>query len=74
MIMTKEFISEKETIIEALDDIQGFLNKMEMFMEKYPSYEYDIKIDRISNTRSNKNWVVQLKVIKDEKPENIKVS
>ena len=74
MITTKEFISEKETIIEALDDVQGFLGKMEMFMEKYPNYNYDIQIERALNSRNNNKWVVQLKVIKDEEPENIKVS
>jgi len=64
--LQKRYVSEKETIIEALDDIQSFINKMSIFMEAYPNYEYEIKIKKPQKTRTNVKWIIELNVLKHE--------
>jgi len=72
--MNREFISEKDTIKEALDDIDSFVTKMSLFQKDHPEYAYDIDLKRNTKIRSEYKWVVYLKVTKDEKQENIRVS
>jgi len=69
-ILQKRYTSEKETTIEALDDIQNFIDKMEMFMEVYPNYEYELAIRKPQNQRNNIKWIIELNVLKNERPKN----
>lgn len=73
-MVTKQYRSEKETVIEALEDIESFISKMDLFKVAYPSYSYQVDINPNSNKRSKNKWVVDLKVIKDEKQEDIKLT
>lgn len=52
------------SVIEALNSIENFINKMELFESKYKDYKHDIHIESIDNI-----WNVEL-TIKNEK-ENI---
>jgi len=70
-ILQKQYISEKETVIEALDDIQSFIDKMTIFQTAYPNYEYSIQIRKPRNNRTNIKWIVELNVLKNEHPQNI---
>jgi hypothetical protein len=72
-MLVKEYSTEKDTIIEALDDIDSFIYRMELFRENHPSYSYKIDIKRTTSKRNDKKWIVVLKVNKDE-PENVKTT
>lgn len=69
MKLIKEYVSEKETIFELLEDIQNFIDKMEIFKTDHPLYSYKIDIKRSTSER-NKKWIVVLKVNKDDKSTN----
>ena len=63
--MLLEYKVEKAELLDALNDIEEFEEKMVTFMEKYPSYRYNLKIDKATST--NPNWVVNLTIEKDER-------
>lgn len=65
-----KFRMTKSSIVDVLNEIERFENKMSIINEKYAKYDYDINIDR--DEQSNK-WIVELKVKRDE-PEDIEVS
>lgn len=62
----EKYISEKETIIEALNDIDSFKDKMGIFIEKYPYYSYTVDIKPCSKERNKNKWIVELIVKVDE--------
>ena len=66
----KKYRSEKETVMEALDDVESFIMKMDIFKATYPNYHYEIEITPNLNKRNKNKWVVDLKVIKYEEPRN----
>ena len=63
----KKYRSEKETVMEALDDVESFIMKMDIFKATYPN---EIEITPNLNKRNKNKWVVDLKVIKYEEPRN----
>lgn len=63
--MTKEYIIYKGTATEALESIDGFIEKMRLFMEKYAGYSYKIKLSEEADNAQGR-WVVDLKVSKNE--------
>ncbi len=65
------YVIEKYNIVDALNDIEAFVNRMEKFKDKHPNYRYNIDIGR--DTKDNPKWSIELKINKDE-PENIEVS
>ncbi len=42
--MDTKYISEKESIIEALDEIDVFMTRMMKFVENKPEYKYSVSI------------------------------
>ena len=65
--MILQYQIERSSLTEALTEIQEFENKMEVFMEKYPRYTYDIQINETDSLPPK--WKVDLKIEKHE-PEN----
>ena len=67
--MIDTYTIEKDNIVEALEDIGKFKTKMDKFQGKHPNYSYEIDIKEDEKQLSN--WIVELKVSKDE---NVKVT
>jgi hypothetical protein len=65
--MILQYQIERNSLTDALTEIQEFENRMVVFMEKYPHYTYDIQINETEEA-TNK-WKVDLKIEKHE-PEN----
>lgn len=55
---------KRKSLVEALDEIQAFEEKMEVLIEKYPNYSYNLEIEK--ETTTDPKWVVDLKIIRDE--------
>lgn len=55
--MNNTYISEKYSIVDALDEIDAFTIKMKKFIDKHPEYSYIISIEK-----KDRSWVVKLKV------------
>ena len=64
--MNNTYVLKTDSTIEALDAIDNFITKMELFESKYKDYKHDIYMESIDDI-----WNVEL-TIKNEK-ENIKV-
>lgn len=64
--MKKTYITKKTNIIDALDDIDAFIEKIELVMEDKPNlkYHYDIKITPI--VENDYKWEVELNLEKHE--------
>lgn len=62
--MIDTYTIEKDNIIEALEDIDKFKQKMDKFKGKHPNYDYEIDIKE--DEKQLNNWIVELKVSKDE--------
>tara|TARA_R110000772_G_scaffold54130_2_gene123597 strand:+ start:3331 stop:3528 length:198 start_codon:yes stop_codon:yes gene_type:complete len=65
--MTREFKVKKRTIVELLEDIEAFTNKMDAIMLKKPEleYKYIIGIDPVKDDKAHK-WEVHLKLESNE--------
>ena len=61
MNIKKQYRVKKTNIIEALEEIDAFLEKIELFTKKYPEYSYEFKI-----TKTKKYWEILLTLIKNE--------
>lgn len=55
----------KDNLIEALEDIEEFKTKMVKFIDKYPTYNYSIEIDK-QELADKLKWVVDVKINKHE--------
>jgi len=60
--MFKHYKVIKENVIDLLDDLDYFEEKMEVFNKKYNGYSYEIKINKEGNT-----WEGDVKITKNEK-------
>lgn len=60
--MNNTYLIKEKDLKTALDQIDSFQDKMELFSDKYPKYNYNININQ-----KNKEWLVKLNIkIKDE--------
>ena len=59
--MVKTYTSKKKKIIDALNEVDKFIEKMDLFMKEHPNYSYDLNIQKQRN-----NWEIRLTVTKDE--------
>jgi len=64
--MTLNYRVIKKDIVEALDDIQAFEEKMVSLLLKYPTYKYNLDL-----YEEEGKWIVDLKIDKDEEQSNI---
>lgn len=65
MSIVKEYESQTNSIVDAINDIDSFMSKMEMFREKHGDvYKYEISINKILN--ADEKWNVNLKMIRNE--------
>lgn len=65
MSLVKEYQNKTNSIVSAIDDIDSFIEKMEMFKKKHGDvYKYEISITKILN--SDEKWNVNLKMIKND--------
>lgn len=65
--MILKYRVERNNLTDALTEIQEFESRMEVFMEKYPSYTYDIQLERVEDSST---WQVDLKIEKHEQKNN----
>lgn len=63
--MSNSYRLEREDIMDALADIEKFAARMDVFIEKYPSYSYSIDISE-DNVNAPDKWIVQVTIEKDE--------
>ena len=63
--MIDTYIIEKDNIVEVLEDVSKFTQKMDKFKTKHSNYDYSIDIKE--DEKQLNNWIVELKVSKDEK-------
>jgi hypothetical protein len=63
-MMTLNYRIEKDNLLDALNDIEAFEEKMEEFMVKHPAYNYVLDVQE--PTSEEVKWVVELKIDKDE--------
>lgn len=60
--MNNTYLIKEKDLKTALDQIDSFQDKMELFSDKYPKYNYNININQ-----KNKEWLVKLNIkTKDE--------
>lgn len=57
----------KQTTVDTILAIESFLEKMQIFMELYPEYNYNINIEK-SNEPDNK-WILELIILKGKNGE-----
>lgn len=60
-MIKKVYRRTSKDILEALEDVDKFTEKMELFMKEYPNYSYSMEIKK-----NKKNWEVLFTVNKDE--------
>lgn len=58
---TKEFVVYRDSIIEALDHLEEFKEKMDKFVKARPNYKYSVSINEVGSV-----WEIKAKVNKDE--------
>lgn len=63
---TNKYISRTKTAVEALEEIDAFMNRMELFMERHPEYSYKVLITKNENNNDVYKWVIELNVYKYE--------
>jgi len=63
---------EEEDLTTALEEIDKFKEKMELFIIKYPKYNYVLNLDRDLNL--SPKWIIDLKIKKDEHENNNRVT
>jgi ribosome assembly protein YihI (activator of Der GTPase) len=63
--MIKKYKSQKYDIIDALDEIDSFMEKMNVFMNNNPEYEYEINITKRVDVNKNHLWDIMLIVRTD---------
>lgn len=59
----KVYICECSNIIDLINQIDVFSERMKGFIMKHSNYRYTIKIDKVDK----KKWQVELNVIKNDK-------
>jgi len=59
--MVKTYRTRKKTLLSALNEIEEFLDKLNLFEKEYPEYNHNIEIKRKKN-----EWEIFIRVIKDE--------
>lgn len=49
--MNNLYVIYKTDILEALDDIQKFTEKIDLFKTKHPEYNYEINIEQVKENK-----------------------
>jgi hypothetical protein len=62
--MTHIFYSTKTNIIEALNEIDDFISKMNIFINKNEIYDYNISIKKMNDKPIE--WETELKIYKKD--------
>lgn len=58
--------TQRSDIVEALNEIERFKDKMDRFMEDHPNYDYEINIIKKIDLQKNRLWELNLTVIHNE--------
>ena len=66
-MITKSYLVRKDTIKEALDHLEEFIAKMELFVSKHPDYTYNISICEMPSRNKFPRWEVQTNITRYEK-------
>lgn len=62
MKLDNKYLVREKSLKEALDHIDSFQTKMELFTEKHPNYDYNVKIEK-----NEGEWLIELNIkTKDE--------
>lgn len=61
-----KYIAKKKSAVEALNEIDAFVEKMEKFMERHPEYSYKVLITKNENNQDIYKWIIELNVHKNE--------
>jgi len=62
-----KYISKKKTALQALDEIDSFMSKMDVFMENHPEYSYKVVINKNEEKNDVNKWIIELNVYKNER-------
>ena len=66
--MSNIYVLPKNSIFEIFEDLNNFLDKIDIFKQYQPNYRYEVRIIK-SNIEEYK-WELRLKVWNDESKEN----
>lgn len=61
--MILNYKRQNKSLIELLNEIEAFEDKMANFIERYPAYSYNLSLDK---NQESDIWVSELKIVKDE--------
>lgn len=59
--MTKVFRVKRKDVLEALDEIDRFMEKMDLFLKEHPGYSYKLEIKK-----TRRDWEIYLTIDKDD--------
>lgn len=65
--MRTKYISKKKTALQALDEIDSFMSKMDVFMENHPEYSYKVVINKNKEKNDVNKWIIELNVYENER-------
>lgn len=67
MRSVNKYRSKKKTAIEALEEIDTFMTRMEMFMNRHPKYSYKVYINKnLGEDGDIYKWNIELNIFKNE--------
>ncbi len=63
--MEEVYQIKRNSIVELLNQIDEFKDKIDSFIEDHDDYNYDLEINKLVENNETK-WIAKLVVIKDE--------
>ena len=65
--ITKNYTIKKKTIIDVLDDIDLFIDSVELAMAERPNIEYKYNIGIEPIEEKDMKWLIDLKLVRNER-------
>lgn len=64
--MVTKYKAQRYDVIEALDEVDRFMTKMDNFIQKHPTYKYEIRIVKTVDMQQNHLWTIYLTIEENE--------
>ena len=61
--MILHYKRQNKSLVDLLNEIEAFEDKMANFIERYPTYSYDLSLNK---DQKSDIWISELKIVKDE--------
>lgn len=66
---TRTFLTRRDTVMEALDDVEAFLEKIEKKKESFPNIMYEHEITIGPSNHPDFKWEIELRLMQYENNE-----